>query len=129
MESQSFDKKNLIREILRRLCDSCDYIIEWNRPINSPDDYPISSSGMQILAASCMLIETIGEGIKSIDKRDSEFLETNSPDIPWRDYVGIRNRIAHGYHEIDESIVYDVVKNDIPELKNAIKELIRIIEQ
>ena len=36
---------------------------------------------------------------------------------------------AHGYHEIDESIVYDVVKHDIPELKNAIKELIRIIEQ
>lgn len=127
MESQFFDKNNLINEILTRLLESCEYIIDWNKKIKSSEDYPASSDGMQTLAASCMLIESIGEGIKSIDKRDPNFLETNAHGIPWRDYVGIRNRIAHGYHEINEDIVFDVVKNDIPILKDTINKLLRLL--
>lgn len=127
MESQFFDKKKLIIEILSRLKESCEYIIDWNKNINSAETYPISSGGLQTLAASCMLIESIGEGIKSIDKHNPDFLETNAKDVPWRDYVGIRNRIAHGYHEINEEIVFDVVKNDIPILKETIDRLLKLL--
>ena len=40
---------------------------EWNANIGSPDDYYESPEGMKTLAASCMLIEAIGEGVKKID--------------------------------------------------------------
>ena len=128
MESQSFDEKKIIRETLKLLLESCEFLIEWNKSINTWQDYPISSSGMQTMAASCMLLETIGEEVKSIDKRDSIFLETNAPNIPWRDYVGIRNKIAHGYHNLDAEVIFETVKKDIPELKKSLEKLLKIIE-
>ena len=62
------------------------------------------------MAASCMLLEAIGEEVKSIDKRDSTFLETDTPEISWREYVGIRNTIAHGYHNLDADMIFETVK-------------------
>lgn len=127
MESQFFESNIKIKEVLKRLLESCDFIIEWNQKIISAEDYLTSSAGVQTMAASCMLIESIGEGIKNIDKCNSEFLETNALDIPWRDYVGIRNRIAHGYHELDAEIIFDVSKNEIPVLKVNLLKLLLLI--
>ena len=36
--------------------------------------------------------------------------------ISWRAMKGMRNRIVHEYGNVDMSVVYDTVKNDIPEL-------------
>ena len=125
MESQSFEEQSIIEENLKILIESCEYIIEWNEKIFSFEDYLLSSSGMQTMAASCMLIEAIGECIKSIDKRSSDFLESHSPDIPWRNFVGIRNRIAHGYHNLDAGIIFETVKNEIPKLREAVVKILR----
>ena len=73
------------------------------------------------MAASCMLIEAIGEGIKQIDKLTSSNLLKERSEIPWMDVIGIRNHIAHGYFDIDGDIVYDVVKNDLTSLLEAIE--------
>ena len=124
MESQSFSREALIKEILRKLLESCDDIIEWNQNIYSSLDYHLSSSTKQTMAASCMLIEAIGEGFKSIDKRDSEFLEKNFEDVPWVDFIGIRNIIAHGYLHINERIIFETVKQDIPQLKESLEKFL-----
>lgn len=76
--------------------------------------------GMKILAASCMLIEAIGEGIKKIDDiTESKLLAVERPEIPWADVIGMRNHIAHGYFDIDGDIVFDVVKNNLVDLLAA----------
>ena len=93
---------------------------EWNKDVLSPDDYYCSSDGMRNLAASCMLLEAIGEGVKQIDKLTQGQLLIERPEIPWRDVVGIRNHIAHGYFDIDGDIVYDAIKNNMSELLVAI---------
>ena len=124
MALQYFDDVSKIKVILKRLIESCEFIIEWNQKISEADDYLISSAGVQTMAASCMLIESIGEGIKNIDKWNPDFLEENAPEVPWRDYVGIRNRIAHGYHELDADIIFDVSKNEIPVLKENLLNLL-----
>lgn len=93
--------------------------------MNSPDDYYASSEGMKNLAASCMLIEAIGEGIKKInDITQSKLLPLERPEIPWIDVIGIRNHIAHGYFDIDGEIVFDIVKNDLDGLLSAINHFI-----
>lgn len=127
MESQSFSKEAIIKELLRKLLESCDYIIEWNQNINISQDYHSSSSTMKTMAASCMLIEAIGEGFKSIEKRDPEFLEKNMKDIPWENYIGIRNIIAHGYLHINERIIFETVKQDIPQLKECLEKIMKKI--
>lgn len=43
------------------------------------------------------------------------------PEIPWVDVIGIRNHIAHGYFDIDGDIVFDVVKNDLDALLEAVE--------
>ena len=93
---------------------------DWNSNIISSDDYYSSPDGMKNLAASCMLIEAIGEGIKKIDKITDGRLLVNRPEIPWKDVIGIRNHIAHGYFDIDGDMVLDVVKNDLDSLLEAI---------
>lgn len=93
---------------------------EWNKEVLSPEDYYSSPEGMKNLAASCMLIEAIGEGVKRIDDLTQSQLLTERPEIPWIDVIGIRNHIAHGYFDIDGDIVYDVVKNNLQDLLLAI---------
>ena len=92
----------------------------WNADTNSPDDYYTSPEGMKNLAASCMLIEAIGEGIKRIDNISQSKLLAKRPEIPWIDVMGMRNHIAHGYFDIDGDIVFDVVKNNLNDLLAAI---------
>lgn len=83
---------------------------DWNKDIQNVDDYYSTPEGMKNLAASCMLIEAIGEGVKQIDKLTQSRLLDERPEIPWQDVIGIRNHIAHGYFDIDGDIVLDVIK-------------------
>lgn len=80
---------------------------------------------MKNLAASCMLIEAIGEGVKQIDKFTDSKLLIERPEIPWKDVIGIRNHIAHGYFDIDGDIVFDVVKNNLDSLQKAIEYFLK----
>lgn len=50
-------------------------------------------------------------------------LEKEMPQMPWRQIMGMRNRIAHGYFDINADQVFDVVKNDLIPLKEALIEL------
>jgi uncharacterized protein with HEPN domain len=43
------------------------------------------------------------------------------PEIPWRDVIGARNHIAHGYFEVDAETVLSIIKNDLDPLQAAIK--------
>lgn len=80
---------------------------------------------MKNLAASCMLIEAIGEGVKQIDKFTDSKLLIERPEIPWKDVIGIRNHIAHGYFDIDGDVVFDVVKNNLDSLQEAIEYFLK----
>ena len=39
-----------------------------------------------------------------------------SPAIPWRDIVAMRNRLIHGYFDVDLDRVWDTVTDDLPPL-------------
>lgn len=57
-------------------------------------------------------IEIIGEAANMLTFR---FREAN-PDIPWKAICGMRNYIVHEYFSVDEKIVWEVVKVDLPKL-------------
>ena len=109
-----------IREAIFQLKD-------WNKGIHCSDDYYCSPDGMKNLAASCMLIEAIGEGIKQVDKATEGKLLIERPEIPWKDVIGIRNHIAHGYFDIDGEMVLDVVKNDLDSLLEAVEFFYKLL--
>jgi uncharacterized protein with HEPN domain len=65
-------------------------------------------------------LEIIGEATKRLP----EELRQRYPDIPWRGMAGMRDRIIHGYDNVDLQIVWDVVKQDIPEIKPKIEQIL-----
>ena len=120
MESQS-SQSNLISHILGQMIESCDLIMTWNERIVEANDYPTTPAGIEKMAASCMLIEAIGEGVKKIDKIAPGFLAEKNPETQWKKIMGLRDHIAHGYFNLDAEIIFDVVKNEIPPLKDILK--------
>ncbi len=120
MEYTSYNERNRIRSIFEQINTAIGQLLEWNADVYSAEDYYISSTGMQKLAASCMLIEAIGEGIKQIDNLTKGQLLAERPEIPWKDVMGIRNHIAHGYFDINGYLVFSTIKNDLSPLQEAI---------
>ena len=116
---------NRIKGLFLQIENAIQQLKDWNTNILSSDDYYSSPEGMKNLAASCMLIEAIGEGVKQIDKFTDSKLLIERPEIPWKDVIGIRNHIAHGYFDIDGDIVFDVVKNNLDSLQEAIEYFLK----
>lgn len=127
MEFTSSDKRNRTLSVFRQIEAAIDQLIEWNRHVKTVDDYYLSSDGMQKLAASCMLIEAIGESIRQIDKITDGKLLLNRPEIPWEDVIGIRNHIAHGYFDIDGDIVLSVIQTELQPLQDAVRYFLKTI--
>lgn len=65
-------------------------------------------------------MEIIGEASNHI----SDEIKSNFSQIEWNQIVGMRNVFVHEYFGIDESIVWEIIKNDLPELKLRIKEIL-----
>ena len=57
-------------------------------------------------------LEIIGEAIY---KLTIEY-KNSHPEVPWSDYEKLRHVLVHGYYTINSNIVYDIVKEDLPEL-------------
>ncbi len=65
-------------------------------------------------------LELIGEAATHIPNEAREA----HPRIQWRDIIGTRNRVAHGYLGIDDDVVWDIIQTDIPNLLSALRELL-----
>jgi len=66
------------------------------------------------------LIEIIGE---AANRAPDEF-RGDHPEILWMEIIGMRNRLIHGYDEVDFDFLWNVVRNDLPSL---IKQLNKIL--
>ena len=64
-------------------------------------------------------LEIIGEAVKNIPSR----LKEKHPDIEWKKISGLRDILAHEYFGIDLEILWDIIKNKLPDLKKEISRL------
>ena len=64
--------------------------------------------------------EIVGEAASRI----SDSTQTAHPEIPWQEIVGLRNRVVHVYFEIDLSLVWQIVREDVPALIVQLERLV-----
>lgn len=121
------EKDEIILSLFKQIDDSILLLMKWNQEVNGADDYLLSPEGMKNLAASCMLIEAIGESVKKIDRKTDGLLLPLRPEIPWKLVMGMRDHIAHGYFDIDADVVFQTIKKHLPTLQEAVRFFIEYI--
>lgn len=65
-------------------------------------------------------LELIGEAATHV----SAGIRSLAPDIPWREMVGTRNRVAHAYLGIVPETVWSVLTDDLPQLQRGLQALL-----
>jgi uncharacterized protein with HEPN domain len=104
-------------EFIRHMLDEIDYL--QSRISNTDQDAFLEDETLK--RAFVRSIEIIGEASKKIPK-DIKKLQ---PDIEWRKVSGMRDRLIHDYFGVDYAIVWDVVKNKMPQLKANLQTLFK----
>ncbi len=72
--------------------------------------------------AVVMSLMIIGETAARMIDRHPDFVARNAS-IPWAAMRGLRNRIAHGYFEVDMEIVWTTVHSALPDLLEKLERL------
>lgn len=58
-----------------------------------------------------------------VSKRLSPKINEAHPEIPWRKIGDFRNRITHDYFSIQYSVVWSIIQEDLPNLKQQLSEI------
>ena len=104
------------REYLRHIQDECSYVISVSKDL-SFEDYLADET---LKRATTRSLEIIGEATKKIPSDFKEKWNT----IQWKNMAGMRDRLIHDYMGVNYSIVWDVIKNKIPEIHKQISDFI-----
>ena len=117
-------KSQIIDSLLKKIFQTVERILANSETITSPSFYLLTPSGMERLESTCMLLIAIGEGVKGVDKLTDKKLLSFYPEMDWKGVMGMRDIIAHHYFDLDAEIVYDVIKHDLPKLKDVLQQII-----
>lgn len=66
------------------------------------------------------LLEIIGEAARGI----SEEFRQNHPDLPWNKMVGMRDRLIHGYFDVNLDVVWETITEDLPGLVAQLEKML-----
>ena len=61
-------------------------------------------------------LTVVGEAARNV----SEHFRDSHPEVRWSRMVGLRNKVTHGYFDIDLDVIWNVVEYDVPELRSQI---------
>ena len=112
-----------IYDLCLQIIESIDLIQTWSATIQAPEDFLRSPSNVLIFDACIMRLQVIGESIKKLDAQQTLHLAEDYPAIPWRKIIALRNIISHEYANIDEAIIFAVIKQSLTPLKTTIEQI------
>ncbi len=75
-------------------------------------------SDEQLSLAVVRLLEIMGEAAKNV----SEDLRNEHSSIPWKQIAGTRDRLIHGYFDVDLDIVWQIISIDLPQLVSNLEK-------
>jgi len=111
------------KDRLEQIIESIELIISRCENINDANEFLLSPDNMMRFDSCVMRLQAIGEQIGKLLKEDNCPFD-KYPEIPWVAAYDMRNFISHEYANIDEAIVFDVIKEDLPRMQEAVKKIL-----
>jgi uncharacterized protein with HEPN domain len=105
--------KAYLKDILVAISD----IEEFLKDVTEKEFYKNKEKQYAVLRA----LEIIGEASKNVSKE----IKSMYPEIPWKDIAGMRDKLIHLYFGVKLELVWQTVKDKIPELKKQIQSILR----
>ena len=96
---------------------ACELIVQFTKNIK----FSGYSADLKTQSAVERQFEIIGEALNRVKKLDVNLLDSIDN---WREIIGFRNVIAHGYDVVEDEIVWDSVEKDIPLLLHQLQQLL-----
>lgn len=84
-------------------------------------DFDAFSHNQMLIDAVIRNLEVIGEACRNVPDE----IRVRYPDIPWKKMIGLRNILIHEYFGVDESIVWEIAKNNLKETKPYVLKAIQ----
>jgi uncharacterized protein with HEPN domain len=107
--------------LIQDIIESAQKILEYTKGL-AYDDFKSDSMRVDAVIRN---FEIIGEAANNI----SLACQNQYPQIPWREMVGMRNRIVHAYFEVDLDVVWQVIIDDLPKLLRFVNQSIQELEK
>ena len=106
--------------------DDTVYLRHISDSINQITDYVLATTYQGFLTnrmlqdAVVRQLEIIGEASRNL----SEDFQKQHSEVPWSQIIGMRNRIAHDYLNVDMEIVWDIIEHDLKLLEKQIGNIL-----
>ena len=104
------------RLYIQDMIDFCERVLSYTQGL----DQDTFVADRRTYDATLRNIELIGESATHVPDNVREA----HPEIAWRDIIGARNRVAHGYLGIDDDVVWDIIQSDVPNLLPKLRNLL-----
>jgi uncharacterized protein with HEPN domain len=70
-------------------------------------------------------LEIVGEAVKRLPMK----LRDRRPEVPWKEIAGMRDRLSHGYDEVDHRVLWNAASRDVPVLLACVQSMLAEMAQ
>lgn len=111
------DYRLYLKDILAAMIDAQGFVEGMDFDAFAADDKTVS--------AVVRKLEIVGEATKNVPK----MIRQKYQQVPWQQMAGMRDRLIHGYYDVNYSVVWEVVTKLIPPLQPVIKQILKETEK
>ena len=101
------------------LQDIAHYAEVGGRMVTGAEFDEFAKDEVKVLAA-LQVLEVIGEASKKVP----DSLKSRYPEIPWKDVAGTRDKLIHGYFDVDLEVVWRSLVEDLPPLRKTVARML-----